>query len=92
MSSSYELDVQSDELRIEARRLLSEIVRRCKTIGELDESDVQSAKWRSLVTNGEAVELASLLLMLVDKKQRFGTTRDEYRRHQRARRRQRKVL
>ena len=84
MKRSYELDIQANELRTDARRLLGQIVRRCKTISELD---VSSAKWRSLVTNAAAVELATLLLTLVDKKQRFlhakRESRIQWRREQR---------
>ena len=78
MKRSYELDIQANGLRTDARRLLGEIVQRCKTISELD---LSSAKWRSLVTNAEAVELATLLLTLVDKKQRFLHAKRESRIH-----------
>ena len=83
MRTSYELDRHADELRDDARRLLVQIAGRCKEIGKIGETDVSSAKWRNLVTNGEAVELATLLLSLVDKKQRYQTVREDLRRQRR---------
>ena len=83
METSHELDRHADQLRADARRLLIQITRRCEVIGKVSETDVSSAKWRNLVTNGQAVGLATLLLSLVDKKQRYQTARDDFRRQRR---------